>query len=153
VRRTGHLFDACISAAIARASARECYDCRVAAPDASRFEDESLQRLEATVLLVSRTFVRLELPQPWAPTTIPLPDAELEKGQTVRIAGHPDEKLDQMRSPEPGESVEKQPGFRVLVVVDGERHLEVTWPTEAPDEPPPIEAGTVAADEDDWSDV
>jgi hypothetical protein len=123
----------------------------------SRFADESLQRLEASVLLVSRTFVRLELPAPWASTTIPLPDAELAKGDTVMVAGREDAELDQLRAPRPGEPVEKQPGFRVLVVAlpgeGGSRHVEVAWPSEAPAEPPPDAPADVAPDENDWSDV
>jgi hypothetical protein len=123
---------------------------------ASRFGDESFQRLEAIVLLASRTFVRLELPAPWAPTTIPLPEAELGKGETLMVAGRADAELDQLRAPKPGESVEQQPGFRVLVVAlrteDGPQYLDVPWPSDAAAEPPVIDA-EVAPDEDDWSDV
>jgi hypothetical protein len=120
---------------------------------ASRFEDESLERFEATVLLASRTFVRLELPAPWASTTIPLPAAELAKGDTLRVAGRPDAELDQLRAPKPGEPVEKQPGFRVLVVVlPGPRHVDVPWPSDAAAEAKQVDA-EVADDENDWSDV
>ncbi len=128
----------------------------MAGPDddaAARFEDGSLQRLDATVLLVSRTFVRLELPAPWASTTIPLPAAELAKGDSVRVAGRADAELDQLRAPRPGEPVEKQPGFRVLVVeLPGPRYVEVPWPPDAAPEPPP-QGAEVADDENDWSDV
>lgn len=119
---------------------------------AARFEDASLQRLEATVLLASRTFVRLELPAPWAPTTIPLPDADLAKGETVLVAGHPDAELDQQRAPRPGASLEQQPGFRVLVVAARSRHFAVVWPTSAPADAAPSDAPDLGA-ENDWSDV
>lgn len=132
----------------------------MSAPDdaaAARFDDESLLRLEAKVLFAGRTFVRLELPEPWASTTIPLPDADLAEGQTVKVAGRADAELDQLRAPRPGEPVEKQPGFRVLVVAlpddGGTRHVEVAWPTDAATDAPLPEAAPVAADEDDWSDV
>ena len=112
----------------------------------SRFEAQDLTRLDGTVLLASRSFVRLELPAPWAQTTIPLRDAELSKGELVAVAGHADAELDQFKEGE------RLPGFRVVVVKTvGPRHLLVPWPqAETPKEEP---VGTVAADEDDWSDV
>jgi hypothetical protein len=118
---------------------------------ASRFEAADLTRLDATVLLASRSFVRLELALPWAQTTIPLRDSGLSNGELVAVAGHPDPELDQSRPPSPGEPVQTFPGFRVQVVKTvGPRHLAVEWPeAEAPAQP----VGTVAADEDDWSDV
>jgi hypothetical protein len=124
---------------------------------ASRFEDESLQRLEATVLMAGRTFVRLELPAPWASTTIPLPDSELEKGETVLVAGRADTELDQVRAPKPGDPIETQPGFRVLAVAvrrdDATRHLEVPWPSDAPAAASTAAPADIAPDENDWSDV
>lgn len=125
---------------------------------AAAFDDPQLVQLRGEVKLVSRSFVQVLLPDPWAATSIPVRELPLQRGDGVELSGVADERFDVIGPAADSGEPQTRKGFRALAVRydhDGAQHAAlVQWPSEAPAHPDPPESPAPAdADELDWSDL